>query len=71
MDMKMSGKLFLHCHEIEEQAKERMEVLMAQLLEKNPVPEDLKRADPLAWAGQMNALKAQAEEVVKTEIIFN
>ena len=25
-----SGKLFLHCHEIEEQAKERMEFMMAQ-----------------------------------------
>jgi len=38
-------------------------------LEKDPVPEALKDTDPLAWAGQMNALKARAEEIVKTELI--
>jgi len=70
-NMKLAGKLFLHCHEIEEQAKDRMEVLMAQLLAKNPVPESLKASDPMEWAGQMNALKGQAEEVIKTELIYN
>jgi hypothetical protein len=68
-NLKLAGKLFLHCHEIEGQAKERMELLMGQLLEKDPVPEALKASDPLAWAGQMNALKARAEEIVKTELI--
>ena len=70
-DLKLAGKLFLHCHEIEEQAKDRMELLMKQLLEKNPVSEDLKRSDPMAWVGEMNALKAQAEEIIKTELIYN
>jgi hypothetical protein len=71
MDMKMSGKLFHHCLEIEEQAKDRMELLMKQLLEKSPVSEDLKRSNPMAWVGEMNALKTQAEEVIRTELIYN
>jgi hypothetical protein len=71
-DMKLSGKLFLHCHEIEEQAKNRMELMMKRLTEANPqISEELKAKDPMAWVGQMNALKAQAEEVIKTELIYN
>ncbi|MCL2604139.1 MAG: TnpV protein [Defluviitaleaceae bacterium] len=69
-DLKMSGKLFLHCHEIEEQAKDRIESMMAQMVKANPVSEDLKNTDPMAWVGHMNALKAQVEEIIKTELIY-
>jgi len=69
-NLKLAGKLFLHCHEIEEQATDRMEFMMKQLLEKNPVSEDLKRTDPMAWVGHMNALKAQVEEVITAELIY-
>ena len=31
-DMKLSGELFIHCHEIEEQANHRMEFMMKQML---------------------------------------
>jgi len=65
-----SGKLFLHCHQIEAQAKERMEFMMAQATEANPMSEDLKNTDPLAWVGHMNTLKFQVEEIIKTELIY-
>ena len=69
-EMEMTGKLFLHCHEIEVQAEAMMELLMKQLIEKNPISEDLKNTDPLAWVGHMNNLKSQAEEIVKAELIY-
>ena len=69
-NLKLAGKLFLHCHEIEEQATDRMEFMMKQLLAKNLVSENLKRTDPMAWVGHMNALKAQVEEVIKAELIY-
>ena len=34
------------------------------------VTEELKAADPLRWAGLMNTLKAQAEEIILTELIY-
>jgi len=70
--LKLAGKLYHHCYEIEEQAKDRMELMMKQLQAANPeINEDLKASDPMAWVGQMNALKAQAEEVIKTELIYS
>jgi len=71
LNLKTTGKLFLHCHEIEEQAKDRMELMMAQLVKANPISEDLKNTDTMAWVGHMNSLKAQAEEVIKTELIYS
>ena len=35
------------------------------------VTEELKARDHMRWVGLMNTLKAQAEEIVLSEIIFN
>ena len=34
------------------------------------VNEVLKERDQMAWVGAMNSLKAQAEEVVLTELVY-
>lgn len=69
-NMKLSGKLFLHCHETEKQAESRIEFMMAQMVQKYPVSEDLKNINPLEWVGHMNMLKSQVEEVIRTELIY-
>jgi hypothetical protein len=66
--MVLSGELFSHCLEREEQAEVRLTLLMRQLVEKNPPPD--KAANPMAWVAHMNALKAQAEEMILTELIY-
>jgi len=69
-ELLLSGRLFLHCSEIEEQAKERMDFMMVPAVKANPILEDLKDTDTLAWNGHMNALKSQAEEMIKAELIY-
>ncbi|MBQ3191942.1 MAG: TnpV protein [Oscillospiraceae bacterium] len=66
-DMILTENLFPHLWEIEDTAKARVEQLMAQYLEKNPAPD--KATNQMAWVQHMNSLKAQAEEVVMTELI--
>ena len=65
-----SGKLQLHLREIDEAACKRIEMMMPQLMQAAGVTEELKAADPLRWAGLMNTLKAQAEEIILTELIY-
>ena len=55
--MFMEGILRKHIVETNKQAKERFEILMKQLLEKNPIDENLKNTDPLKWCGLMNNYK--------------
>ena len=67
----LSDKLFEHCAEIDEAARNRMELIVRSLAEQNGVTEQLKAENQMEWVRQMNACKAQAEEVVKAELIYN
>ena len=40
------------------------------MMEAAGVTEELKVLDPMRWVGLMNTLKAQAEEVILTELIY-
>ena len=70
-ELALSDKLFEHCAEIDEAARSRMELIVRSLAEQNGVTEQLKAENQMEWVRQMNACKAQAEEVVKAELIYN
>ena len=67
----LTEKLYPHLLEIDEAANERMDILMPQLMKAAGVTEELKAADQMKWVGLANALKAQAEEIILDELIFN
>ena len=57
-----------YCAEIDEAARNRMKLIVRSLAEQSGVTKQLKAENQMEWVRQMNACKAQAEEVVKTEI---
>ena len=69
--MILTETLFPHLREIEETANRRLEQMMPALMKAAGVTEDLKARDPMAWVGLMNSCKAQAEEVILRELIYN
>ena len=70
-ELVLSDKLFEHCAEIDEAARNRIELIVRSLAEQNGVTEKLKAENQMEWVRQMNACKAQAEEVVKAELIYD
>ena len=66
----LSEKLFTHLREIDETANSRLERMMPELMQSAGVTEALKASDPMKWVRLMNSLKAQAEEVILTELIY-
>ena len=44
---------------------------MQQLTAAQGVNESLKAKDPMQWTGRMNNCKAQAEEMILTELIYS
>ena len=70
-ELVLSDKLFEHCAEIDEAARNRIELIVRSLAEQNGVTEQLKADNQMEWVRQMNACKAQAEEVVKAELIYD
>ena len=66
----LEGKLNKHLNRVDREAHERMDILVAQMAEKQGVNENLKRRDPMKWVRLMNNVKAGAEEIVMREIIY-
>ena len=67
--MLLNGSLYPHLMEVEQTAESRMRQTMQDLLKQNPAPD--KAQNQLMWVQHMNSLKAQAEELVLTELIYS
>ena len=67
--MLLNGSLYPHLMEVEQTAESQMQQTMKQLLKQTPAPD--KESRQMAWVQHMNSLKAQAEELVMTELIYN
>ena len=65
------GKLYQHCAEIQNQAKQMFDTLIEQMKESECVTEQLKEENQLEWICRMQNIEARAREIVNSEIIFN
>ena len=68
--MFMNKTLRKHIVETDKQAKRKFDILMKQMLEKNPINENLKNTDHLKWTGLMNNYRYLAEEIIFKELIY-
>ena len=68
--MLIDGTLNAHLEEIQETADNRIEQIISELKSKSNLTEDMKNTDMLYWVGTMNSIKAQAEEIVFSELIY-
>ena len=66
-----SEQFYEHCAEIEDAARSRLDIILPQLAANAGATEALKAQDPMKWVGLMNTCKAQAEEIVKFELIYD
>lgn len=66
----LTGKLTAHLNEVDQQANERMEVLVDQMMERQAITEELKVRDQMAWVGAVNNIRNAAEEIVLNEIVY-
>ena len=65
-----SGRLNSYLAEIDQQAKERMELLMEQMKQDQGITEQFKAENTMEWVGRMNNIWACAMEIVNAEIIY-
>ena len=66
----LSEKLYPHLLDIDRAAREQMDAMLPRMMEAAGVTEELKARDPMRWVGLMNTLKAQEEEIVLIELIY-
>ena len=68
--MFMNKTLRKHIVETDKQANRRFEILMKQMLERNPIDEKLKNTASLKWTGLINNYKSSVEEIILKEFIY-
>ena len=66
----LSGKLWTHLADLNEQAQIRLDTLVFQMKDAEGITEALKANDPLAWVQRMNNIRARAEEILREEMIY-
>ena len=64
------GKLYQHCAEIENQAKDMFDTLVEQTKNSEGVTEQLKAESQLMWVNKLNNIQSQAREIVCNELIY-
>ena len=69
-DLVLGGKLFSYLAGIDTQARNKLDLLVTQLAEKEGINEHLKAQDQLAWVRTMNNIRNRAEEIVLKELIY-
>ena len=69
-DLILSGQLWTYLADLNDQAQERLSLIIEQMKASEGVTEELKAANQMAWAGAMNSIRNRAEEIILREMIY-
>jgi len=59
-----------HLNLVDDEAQERMDILVRQMMEQQGITEELKVCDQMEWVRAVNGIRNMAEEVVLRELVY-
>ena len=69
-DLVLEGKLWTYLADLNEQAQDRLQLIIRQMREAESVNDELKEDNQMAWVQAMNSIYNRAEEIVLNELIY-
>ncbi|MCI7448609.1 TnpV protein [Bariatricus sp. HCP3S3_E12] len=69
-DLVLEGKLWTYLADLNEQAQNRMQLIIMQMQEAECVNDELKENNQMAWVQAMNSIHNRAEEIVLHELVY-
>ena len=69
-DLCLSDELWTYLADLNEQAQNRLELIIEQMKAAEGVTEGMKQHDQMAWVGAMNSIRNRAEEIILQEMIY-
>jgi hypothetical protein len=65
------GQAFFRCPElVDVSARERWELIISQMMKTQGVTEELKARDAMLWVGKANNIRSCADEIIRSELIY-
>ena len=65
------GKLYQHCAEVENQARDMFDTLIEQMKVAEGVTEQMKEKNQMEWVCRTQNIEARTGEITYNELIFN
>lgn len=69
-DLVLEGQLWTYLADLNEQAQERLSLIVEQMKVAESMTEELKAGDQMAWVQAMNNIYNRAEEIILWELIY-
>ena len=69
-DLVLEGKLWTYLADLNEQAQDRLQLIIRQMQEAESVNDELKENNQMAWVQAMNSIHNRAEEIVLHELVY-
>ena len=69
-DLVLEGKLWTYLANLNEQAQNRLQLIIRQMQEEGSVNDELKENNQMAWIQAMNSIHNRAEEIVLHEFVY-
>ena len=69
-DLVLEGKLWIYLADLNEQAQNRLQLIIRQMQEEESVNDELKENNQMAWIQSMNSIHNRAEEIVLHELVY-
>ena len=69
-DLVLEGKLWTYLADLNEQAQDRLQLIIMQMQEAECVNDELKENNQMAWVQAMNSIHNRAEELVLHELVY-
>ena len=66
----LEDRLTEHLNTVDDEAQERMDILVRQMMERQGITEELKVCDQMEWVRAVNGIRNMAEEVVLRELVY-
>ena len=66
----LEDRLTAHLNAVDDEAQERMDILVRQMMERQGITEELKVCDQMEWVRAVNGIRNMAEEIVLKELVY-
>ena len=66
----LEDRLVEHLNLVDDEAQERMDIGVRQMMERQGITEELKACDQMEWVRAVNNVRNAAEEIVLKELIY-
>ena len=66
----LEDRLTEHLNTVDDEAQERMDILVRQMMDRQGIMEELKVRDQMEWVRAVNGIRNMAEEIVLNGLIY-